>query len=777
VVTALELGAGSGSSSSSGSSSGSGEAEARSLSPDVAERVETLLEEAASAADLADLPEILAAPPWRDKKRKRVKPVVVEGLTAPADTEVAWLPGERERWLDGNRASWTPDGGWEQIQREIVAGTAGDLLAAYFVAHGPEELVRPLLDTWTPTLRWANDRVRTFVARYGTLAVPAVLAIGRRPGERAQLLQPFVNPEITAIMLDGMARLRSVRGQAVAWLRRHPEAAARCLLPTALGKPGKARRNAVVALRIIEAQGVDVAAVARQTYGEDVGIAAKEMLADDGLGAYPRTVPQVPLWARAELLPLILMTDGERTLPRSATQAVVEMLMFSKPDAPYPGLETVKEVCDTASLAEFAWSLCKGAPSMEQWAFHGLGLLGDDETVVRLRLEMSSWSRGTGTRNKEEALDVLAAIGGDFALASLHKLAEKGSPGSFRRKARAKFDDVAQAMDLTADQLADRVVPQLGLGSDGTLRLDYGVRSFDVGFDELLRPRVTDEAGKVLKALPKPGKRDVHELATATYKRFTQLKSDVRTVAADQIKRLQQAMLSRRRWEPEDFTSYVVGHPLLRHLVRRLVWGVYGADGVVLGSFRIAEDLSFADVDDAHYEVPEGGMIGVAHPVDLGTELGRWSEVFSDYEILQPFDQLGRPPLALTHEERRHKQLDRWYITPPRGTLAHLGRSTSFRAVQFVGLESHGWERGPVGDGPLWSRLLRPVGDERYVILDIEPGIEAGAPAQSQYQSITAVWLSLTGEDPDFARHALPLSELDTVSASEVLRDLEEVTA
>jgi hypothetical protein len=734
-------------------------------------------EEAATAADLSGLPEVLAAPPWRDKKRKRVKPVVVEGLTAPAHTEVAWLPGERERWLGRTASAWAPDGGWEPVRREIVEGTIGDLLAAYFVAHGPEDLVRPLLETWTPTLYWANDRVRTFVARYESLALPAVMGIGRRPAERAQLLQPFVNPEITAIMVDGMARLRSVRGHAVAWLRRHPEAAARCVVPAALGKPGKARQAAVAALRMVEAQGVAVASVARQTYGEAVGTAVKEVLADDGLGAYPRTVPQVPLWARAELLPLILVKDGEKTLPRSAAQAVVEMLMFSKPDAPYPGLETVKEVCDASSLARFAWSLYTSAPSMEQWTFNALGLLGDDETVVRLLLEMTSWSRGFGSRTKDEALDVLAMIGGDFALASLHRFAEKGSPASFKRKARAKFHDVAQAMDLTADQLADRVVPKCGLDADGTLRLDYGVRSFGVGFDELLRPVVTDEAGKVLKALPKPGKRDVQELAAATYQRFTRLKSEVRTVAADQIKRLGQAMLTRRRWEPEDFTSYLVGHPLLRHVVRRLVWGVYSADGVVLGSFRVAEDLSFADVDDAHYEVPEGALIGVAHPVDLGTALGRWSEVFADYEILQPFDQLGRPLLALTREERGRKQLDRWYVTTPSVITSYTNRPTSFRAVQIVELESRGWERGPVGDGPIWTRLLRPVGDERYVIVDIEPGIEAGAPAQSPYQRITAVWLSLTGDGPDFARHALPLSELDAVSASEVLRDLEEATA
>jgi hypothetical protein len=59
------------------------------------------------------------------------------------------------------------------------------------------------------------------------------------------------------------------------------------------------------------------------------------------------------------------------------------------------------------------------------------------------------------------------------------------------------------------------------------------------------------------------------------------------------------------------------------------------------------------------------------------------------------------------------------------------------------------------------------------VIVDIEPGLLVGAESESDRQVITAVWLSATGEDATFDRHALPLSGLDAVSAATVLRDLE----
>ncbi|MFD0330380.1 hypothetical protein ACFQZC_24780 [Streptacidiphilus monticola] len=47
---------------------------------------------------------------------------------------------------------------------------------------------------------------------------------------------------------------------------------------------------------------------------------------------------------------------------------------------------------------------------------------------------------------------------------------------------------MAEGLGLTGDQLSDRLVPDLGLESDGTTVVDYGTRRFTVGFDEQLRP-------------------------------------------------------------------------------------------------------------------------------------------------------------------------------------------------------------------------------------------------------------------------------------------------
>ncbi|WP_194909459.1 DUF4132 domain-containing protein [Catenulispora rubra] len=754
-------------------------AEAARVSPEAWERIEALLDDDTPDVEALDLPEILAAPPWRDKKRKRAKPVVIEGLTAPAEVTVDWLRGERETRLTLHGAGWTPEQGWKAVLPEILDGTANEHLATYFAAYAPDELVRPQLLAWQPPMRQVTDRARTFVAKYELLALPTVLSLTRFPAVRAQLLQPFASAEIAAIMADGLVRLRSVRTYAISWLRRHPEDAVRGLVPTALGKPGKLRQNTVAALRWLEADGVDVVTITQQTYGEEAATAAKEVMADRGIEACPRTVPPSPMWARAALLAEIRLKDGKTPLPRSAAQAVLEMLMFSKPDAPYGGLEIVKELCDATSLAEFVWSLAQtwdlaGGDEEDRWVVGALGVFGDQTTVARLEELIRAWHRRSKPENVCDGLDALAMIGGDRALTALHGFAGRSWTMKLKRKARTTFEDVAESLDLSPDRLADRLVPTSGLTAEGTVRLDYGRRCFDVSFDDYLRPVVTDEAGTVLRTMPKPGKRDDAEPAAASYKRFTTLKKQVQDGAQEQAARMERAIFQRRRWIPAEFAEYVVRHLVLGRIARRLVWGVYSEDGVLLGSFRIAEDLSFADVDDAHYEVPEGALIGVAHPVDLGLTLGRWSEVFGDYEVLQPFNQLGRLPLVLDAEDRARNRLVRQYISPDVVASAPAGYEVRFGPTKFELLATRGWHRGPIADRR-WARLLRPVGDGKWVVMDLVPGLEAGAVALSPLQAITAVWLSATGNDPDIERHALPLAGLDALSASVVLRDLEEI--
>lgn len=125
-----------------------------------------------------------------------------------------------------------------------------------------------------------------------------------------------------------------------------------------------------------------------------------------------------------------------------------------------------------------------------------------------------------------------------------------------------------------------------------------------------------DANGKVLKDLPKPNQSDDKTLATDAVNLFKQLKKDVRAIASQQIDRLEQAMCQRRRWTAEQFRLFLVEHPLVRHLTRRLLWGVYTEENTLIACFRVAEDSTYSDAQDELFTLPAGN-IGIPHVLEI----------------------------------------------------------------------------------------------------------------------------------------------------------------
>ncbi len=375
-----------------------------------------------------------------------------------------------------------------------------------------------------------------------------------------------------------------------------------------------------------------------------------------------------------------------------------------------------------------------------------------------------AWPGEGGHQRAVTGLDVLAAIGTDVALLHLSGIANKAKFKGLKARAQDKIVEVAAGLGLSAEQLADRLVPDFGLDADGGLVLDYGPRSFVVGFDEQLKPSVADADGKRRKDLPKPGAKDDQELAQESHKRFAALKKDVRTVAGDQIARLERAMVTQRRWTGREFLDLFAAHPLLWHLARRVVWGLYDDGGALLRGFRLAEDRTAADVEDDALTVADDAVVGIAHPLHLGAAVEAWSEVFADYEVLQPFSQLGRPVFALTEQEHAATELTRFRdVTVPVGRVLSLIR--------------RGWARGVPQDAGVEPWILKPLPGNRTVVLNLDPGIAVGAIDVLPEQTLDHLWLS-RGRGGDWwpSAGSVSFAELDAVSASELLADLTELT-
>ncbi|MFI6516870.1 DUF4132 domain-containing protein [Spirillospora sp. NPDC050679] len=724
------------------------------------------------------LPPLLVNPPWA-RGRKAAEPTVVPDLVPPG-ARVAWEPGEQAEWAGpddveewADAREWAvvaelADPDWPTMIAQLRAAEEVSFGGENALAFAPDELVRPLLAGWEPRYRWRPRPARRLVARFGLDALPLALRVVReQPHELGGILLPYLDAEVALLMADWVTRLQRMRPLGRAWLERHGTAAVPLLAPAALGESARERHAAEGALRLLAARyGVTAVVEASRPHGAAAVAAIEALVTADPLESLPGSVPRLPEWASPVLLPQILLRDGERALPDAATSHVLKILALTDLESGYAGIGAIREACDPASLTAFGWTLFErwreaGEPAKALWALAQLGLTGDDGTVRRLVPFMCEWPGAGGHRKAAAGVEVLAAIGTPEALRQLHEIAEKARFQGLQARARERLERIAAERGLTLDRLADRLIPDFGLAPGTGLLLDYGPRRFRVALDEQLRPIVTTEDGAPRAALPKPGVKDDEELASVAHRSFGELKKGVRAVAADQTRRLERAMLAGRRWSAAEFRELYVAHPLMWHLVRRLVW--LAEDCGRTATFRLAEDRTFADVGDGVLAVPETARVGVAHPVHLGGEQAAWAEVFADYEILQPFEQLARRGFAVPDEERGANRLKRFEgATVPVRTLLRLQR--------------RGWRRGEEQNDGREHWISYRLADDRYLVVEFGPGVHFGFDEDDPDQRLEHVWLASAPGRHGGVRAVGAFGDLDPVTASELLLDLTTLT-
>ncbi|OZD40498.1 hypothetical protein CH252_28925 [Rhodococcus sp. 06-1477-1B] len=727
---------------------------AREIASTLPERAQRRIAELTTLLPMAtDLPSILVSPPWSTRK-KMPDATAITGLEVPDLHKMAWLPGELEAIKNrpGDYSYTTWDSYKQYIPDPSPTGAGGRYAWIIFLI-APDEIARPFLTDWEGTT--LKDPLRV-VARYELDALPLMLRFTRaHPGAAAPYLMPYVDLDVARVHATMFATRKNLRKPALAWLVRHAADAATLLIPDAVGKAGAQKDHAAAALRgLARATSRDTVLAGANRYGDDVSAAIATIVDLDPLEVLPKRIPKTPAWADAPSLPPILTADRSAALPDSATAHILTMCAVSTIDAPYAGLETVTSYCDRGLLADAAWELFQrwwgaGAPSKGNWVILALGWLGDDSTIGKLAPLIRRWPGENGTARAQLGLDALAAHGSTRALTELDHISRKMKFKSLKVGAQQRVAEVAESLGLDREQLADRIVPTLDLSSSGTMMFDYGERSFTVGFTEALVPYVLDENGKKTTSLPKPTTRDDAILAEEAKTRFAALKREAKAVATEQIKRLNRSMVIGRRWTADEFTQYVLGHPLLIHVARRLLWASFDDNNKPAVVFRVAEDSTLADVDDDALELPDG-RIGLVHPAHIPDTVGTWSNIFADYEILQPFPQLGRS----VHD-------------PLPGDIdgSGLARFTGVTATpsQALRLTYRGWE--PVWENPVsWGQgLLYQLSDDVSVLLGLEPGMGTGDPYNG-YPDQKLVEVSLRGGT---------LNDVDRATVSELIADLD----
>ncbi len=476
-----------------------------------------------------------------------------------------------------------------------------------------------------------------------------------------------------------------------------------------------------------------------------------------------KTIPQ---FVHLEDLPAVDVAKGgtaRKKLAREDLLALVRALSAKKPDA--KEIARVTALCERASLARFAWALFEAwrdaaADMKHQWALTSLGRFGDDEIARKLAALATEWAYSF-SRRAEIAVAAIGEIGTDVALGLLQGLSYKSKSRVLRGAAKIAIAAMAKARNVSAEDLE---VPQLGLDASGELHLDFGKRKLVATLDPGFRAVVRTAAGERLPDLPKPGKTDDAKKAATARAIFLAFKKDLRSAAPGQARRLEDAMRAERRWTLADFERVFVSHPVMRHPAQGLVWTTVDGHGKPLIAFRVAEDDTYATAADVAVKLPTKATIAIAHPARMGAkEIARWSALFGDYELVQPFAQLGRTVHQPSAVEKKGAVLERVAgVTCPAGRVMNLLQ--------------RGWERTSPEDAGVVHAVFKVIDNDVVASLTLEPGLWMGAARETPPQTIGALVLAASNAGaPRKKALAKTFGLLGPVAFSELVHDLESL--
>ncbi len=362
--------------------------------------------------------------------------------------------------------------------------------------------------------------------------------------------------------------------------------------------------------------------------------------------------------------------------------------------------------------------MAAGAEAKKRWVLYASAIHGGDDIVKKLHYHIQEWPQEARGAIASEAVQALALSPKPQGLLIVDGISRKFKFKQVKAAAVKALEFAASQLGITTEELADRIVPNLGFDENMQRIFDYGERKFTVAITPALEIEVFDENGKKLKNLPAPGKKDDEVKAAAAYEEFKQMKKQMKTTVSSQKMRLEMALSTERQWSVQAWKDLFVKNPIMHQFAIGLIWGVY-EDRKLVSSFRYMEDGSFNTEEEEEFTLPEdvqsadhdrqagegqsagegqvigrgqfvgrGQFIGLVHPIELSEELLKtWKEQLEDYEIVQPIEQLERPVYYRTEEEGSLKEVDRF------GGIIVNDLSLSGK------MTAQGWYRGETEDG------------------------------------------------------------------------------
>lgn len=271
-----------------------------------------------------------------------------------------------------------------------------------------------------------------------------------------------------------------------------------------------------------------------------------------------------------------------------------------------------------------------------------------EDKLLKLKSQIEEWALNSRGALAAHAVYAIALNASKFALVLVDTMSVKIKNNQVKNAAKDALKKTAKALDISEDELIDKIIPDLDFDKKGMRELHYGGeadRVFKLQIKNDFTIEVTDSNDKVLKSLPAPNSKDDKETADASKKELTFIKKNIKMITSNQMTRLNKVLLNGRKWSYKTFNELFVDNPIMNIFALKLIWGVYDEKNNLIESFRYMEDGSFNTFDEEEYifenSLKNKKNITLVHPIELDEEkLSKWQTQLSDYEILQPINQL-----------------------------------------------------------------------------------------------------------------------------------------
>jgi hypothetical protein len=368
---------------------------------------------------------------------------------------------------------------------------------------------------------------------------------------------------------------------------------------------------------------------------------------------------KLPTWLTPVLRPVALKAGG--ALEGDALSAFVTRLMNEGPDAEDALARAVRPLLDDAaahilSASIFAAWVQKSDPK-HKWAVYQQAILASDARIAELGANVAAGNHHYAAW----CIDVLVRRGlsdssvPSVGLSWVAHWARAAETPSLATKAREALELIAARLGCTLSTLGPAVDPDIREASrdaaiptfDLPRMLDLGARTVEVSVGPLTKLVVsTSKGGKATKGASSKAsskakieieKTDDPTKVARAQRELEQLSERFDAAVKHEVARLEQAMISGRRFRPEAFAALFVSHPWMGKLGERVLFMTETRQLFVL---REGSPLGL-DYGRVKIDSP----VRVAHREELtSAEAAAWATHLAESEVIELFPQLSRPP-------------------------------------------------------------------------------------------------------------------------------------